>query len=233
LIAAVADASLRDCRDLAQEAARRLLAEAVPALEVLCRRSIGYGVQRPARELVAAVEALAAIGGPRAAEAVARIIAEGIAQGPGIAAALNAASRLGSRLPDGMVLDLLRHAEPAVRADAACCARRPQPAIIAALIDLLEDLNPAVASAAACALGRMGCAEARPMLLRLLGQQQSAEVIDAVSGVADDACIVLLGRIARSADPCAADALQALRDMDDDRAAAIVAAIDRGRDRSA
>jgi len=73
----------------------------------------------------------------------------------------------------------------------------------------------------------MGQPEARPMLSRLLRDQPSPTVIQAVAAVADDACIVLLGRIARTRPDLADDALEALRDMENDRAAAIVAAIER------
>jgi hypothetical protein len=66
------------------------------------------------------------------------------------------------------------------------------------MIDLLDDLNQAVARSAACALGQMGRIEARPMLATLLREEPSKVVIDAVSSVADEECIVLLGRIARS-----------------------------------
>jgi HEAT repeat protein len=67
------------------------------------------------------------------------------------------------------------------------------------MIDLLDDLNQAVARSAACALGQMGRIEARPMLATLLREEPSEAVIDAVSSVADEECIVSLGRIARSA----------------------------------
>jgi HEAT repeat protein len=125
------------------------------------------------------------------------------------------------------VLDLLRHPDPAVRADAAGCAHRPHAGVIALLVDLLGDLHPAVAQEAACALGRLGQREALAILSRLLREQPSPAVIQAVALVADDACIVLLGRIARTIPDLAQDALEALRDMDNDRAAAIVAAIER------
>jgi hypothetical protein len=58
------------------------------------------------------------------------------------------------------------------------------------MIDLLDDLNQAVTRSAACALGQMGRIEARPMIARLLREEPSEEVIDAVSPVADEECIV-------------------------------------------
>jgi HEAT repeat protein len=104
-------------------------------------------------------------------------------------------------------------------------ARWPQPDIAALLVDLLGDLHPAVAREAACALGRMGRAEARPMLARRLREQPSAAVIQAIA--AAEACIVLPGRIARTRPDLADDVLEALRDMENERTAVIVAAIER------
>jgi HEAT repeat protein len=63
------------------------------------------------------------------------------------------------------------------------------------MIDLLDDLNQGVARSAACALGQIGRIEARPMLAKLLREEPSEEVIDAVSSIADEECMVQLGRI--------------------------------------
>ena len=63
---------------------------------------------------------------------------------------------------------------------------------------------------AACALSRMGRSEARPVLLRLLLEAPSAAVIDALSVVADEQCLVILGRIARTRPDLADAALAAL-----------------------
>ena len=93
------------------------------------------------------------------------------------------------------------------------------------MIDLLDDLNRAVARSAACALGQMGRIEARPVIARLLRAEPSEEVIDAVSPVADEECIVLLGRIARSKPALSDAALDALESIDHHRARAIATAI--------
>jgi len=227
LIAALPEATQGTCQDLTGEAAKRRLARAIPALEVLCRRFKGFGLAHSVPEQMAAVRAIAAIGGRDAAAALARIILDHVVQGPGLDTVLRAAARLRQRLPETLLPDLLRHPDPAVRADAAGCAHRPHPAVVALLVDLLGDLHPSVAQEAACALGHMGQPEARPMLSRLLRDQPSPTVIQAIAAVADDACIVLLGRIARTRPDLADDALEALRDMENDRAAAIVAAIER------
>ena len=93
------------------------------------------------------------------------------------------------------------------------------------MIDLLEDLNPAVATSAACALGQIGRIEARPMLANLLRGAPSEEVIDAVSSVADEECIILLGRIARSTSALSDFALNTLESIDHHRASAIAVGI--------
>nr|WP_294523604.1 HEAT repeat domain-containing protein [uncultured Rhodopila sp.] len=226
LIDAIARAGLRDYRDLTEEAVQRRLAEAIPALETLCRRFTGFGLTRPIPEQIAAVQAIASIGGSAASRAVAAIIADDVIRGPGFADAVHQAARLRCRLPDAVVLDLLRHPDSAMRADGASCAHRPRADIVALLADLLNDPHQAVARAAACALGRMGRGDAQPILLRLLAEQPSQEVIEAAAGIEDEAIIVLLGRIARTRPELAAAAMEALRDMEHGRATAIVASIE-------
>jgi hypothetical protein len=224
LIAAIPRSSLGECHALVAEAGRRRLAAAVPALESLCRRFRGFGLHDAVSEQVAALTGLAALGGRDATAAVARIIVDDVVQGPGLASAISAAAELRAILPAETVAVLLRHDEPAIRADACRCAP-PQPRIISLLVDLLDDLHGAVASAAACALGHMGRIEARPLLLRLLREDPTVAVIDAAAGIADADCIVRLGRIARSRPDLAEAAIDALKDIDDPRTAAIVAAM--------
>ena len=197
LVAAIPEAGLADASRLTAEAARRHLTAAVPALERLCQRFAGFGLAQPVPEQVAALDALAEIGGPEAVEAVVRIIIKGLVQGPTVGAAIAAAARLGASLPADTVLPLLRHSDPRARADACRCARF-RPDIAAVLSDLLQDLHQEVADQAACALGRMGRDEARPALLRLLRDAPTADVIDAVIDVADEDVVVLLGRIVRA-----------------------------------
>ena len=217
LIAAIAEASFNLAQALASEVARRRLVAAVPALESLCCRLKGFGFDRTVPEQLASLDAMTEIGGAEAAKAVARILCRDVVQGPTLAVAVAAAARLGVVLPDEKAASLLRHADPAVRADACRCAPA-RPTAIAVLIELLDDLNIGAAAAAACALGRMGQAQARPALLRWLRQAPSAEVIDAISEVACDEAIVLLGRIASSDDVLAGPAFEALEAIDNPRA---------------
>ena len=167
-------------------------------IEDYCRRFAGFGAQRALPEQIAALDALAAIGGQEAARSVARIIGRCWVQGPTLASAVAAAARLGSLLPADIVAALLRHADPAIRRDACRLARRG-PEVTAILVDLLGDLNRDVCMEAACALGRMGRPEAAPLLRHALRQAPSVHVIEAVAPVADEECVVLLGRLARGA----------------------------------
>lgn len=92
------------------------------------------------------------------------------------------------------------------------------------LTELLGDSDRVVAREAACALGRMGRSESRPALLRLLQDAPSAAVIDAITAVADEECLVILGRIARTRPDLANPALAALDGIGSSRAVQIAAA---------
>jgi len=222
VIAAIAEADLVEAPALIAEAGRRKLARAIPALEALCRRFTGFGVMRVVPEQWAAFEALAVIGGVDATQAVARLIIQRAVQGPTLNKAVDAAARLGANLPPDLVLELLRHDDPEIRTSACRCARSWPPAI-STLIDLLDDLRPDVCRAAACALGRLGRSEARPVLLRLLRDQPSPEIIDAIVPVADEDCVVLLGRVARLVPDLTDAMLDALEAIDHPRARTVAA----------
>jgi hypothetical protein len=61
LIAAIPCVRQADCSAVTAEAVRRGLLLAVPALEALCRRFKGFGVEHAVPEQVVAVQALAAL----------------------------------------------------------------------------------------------------------------------------------------------------------------------------
>jgi hypothetical protein len=75
----------------------------------------------------------------------------------------------------------------------------------------------------------MGRKEAGPILKRLLRDAPSPQVIDSVVSIADEECVVLLGRIARSAPELTAAALDALEDISHPCAGAVAAAIRHGQ----
>ncbi len=224
LIAAIPGAGLADCDGLAGEAVRRRIVSAVPALEALCRRFKGFGIDHAVPEQAAALRALAALGGTEARDAVARSIVERVVQGPSLIDAVRAAAALRCRLPDDVCRALLKHANPDVRANATCLASSRSD-MIALLLDLLQDLNLAVARAAACALGRMGRAEARPLLIQMLREAPSPEAIEAASRIADETVIVMLGRIARARAELATWIAELLDESGHPRAAAVAAGL--------
>ena len=168
------------------------------------------------------------IGGRDAGRAVSEMIERAVVQGPTLQIAVSAAARLGSTLSSNVLPRLLRDVEPSIRADACRCARA-SPELILILIDLLDDLDRRVATAAALALGRMGRIEARPILKGLLRDAPSEDLIEAVSSIADEECVVLLGRIARSSSVLADAALASLENADHAQADTIAAAIRRLR----
>jgi HEAT repeat protein len=224
LIAAIPDAGLTAAPRLAAEASHRRLAGAVPSLEKLCRRLTGFGANMLVPEQLAALEALADIGGEAARQAIARLVAQRIVQGPTLAAALNVVARLGSSLPPSRLEELLNDTEPTVRAAACRCARSAGPHL-GLLIKLLEDLHREVAIAAALALGRIGRVEARPLLMSLLRREPSAEIVGALAPIADEEVIVTFGRLARTMPDLAQPILDALDQVGDFRAERVAAAL--------
>jgi hypothetical protein len=78
LIAGIPNVRLVDCCGMALEAVRRGLLSAVPAFEALCRRFKGFGLTHAVPEQVAAVKALAALGGREASAALVRILCDDV-----------------------------------------------------------------------------------------------------------------------------------------------------------
>lgn len=224
LLAAIRDAGIRDCAALVVEAGRRRLIAAIPVLEALCRRFTGFGAHRSVPEQAAALDAIVAIGGAAAAQALVRLIARQTVQGPCLRQAITAAARLGAKLPIDTGPALLRHDDPQIRTQACRCVRAC-PEAVPALHDLLDDLHAEVRHAAACALGRMGRGEVRGLLVRGLREEPTAEIVDAIASIADDECVVLLGRVARAVPHLSEAACDALRSIDLPRAKTIAAAL--------
>lgn len=226
LLIAIRNARQLDCLMLAQEAGRRRLVAAVAELERLCLRFIGFGRDRMIREQMAAVDGLAMIGGREAAQAIRRIAVDEVIAGPGLACVTEAAARLGARLPADIVATWLHHPDPVVRANACRCARGG-----AQVTEMLvELLNGTVAREAACALGRLGRTEARVPLMRMLQQAPSAEIIQAIEAVADEDCLVLLGRIGRARPDLTDAVIMVLEHFDSERAARIRETLRRGKE---
>jgi hypothetical protein len=224
LIAALPDAGLADACALAAEAGKRRPSGAVKALVALCQRFVGFGAERRVPEQAAALEALAAIGGPEASRAVVEMIVKGVVQGPTLVVAVTAASQLDAKFPSAFALRLLRNSDPALRASACDCVRAGAE-IVAALIELLADRDLEVSTAAACALGRLGRVEARGPLKRCLNERPSPRVIEAMAGIADEEAVVFLARVGRARPELAVAILSALDEIDDGRASAAASAL--------
>lgn len=213
LLRAIPGSGLADGPPLLTEAGRRGLNAAIPVIEAYCRRFAGLGLDHPVPEQRAAVLALGAIGGRDAGEAVRRLIERRGISGPTLTDAMGVAAALGVRLSAEFILECLDSADADIRADACCCTG-PDPVILNRLEDLLTDTEPRVRAAAACALGRTGRVSSRPMLLQLLRECPSPEVLDAVAVVADEECIVLLGRVMRERPALSGAVRQALAEVD-------------------
>jgi hypothetical protein len=211
---------------LAQEAARRGLADAAAALEALCRRFSGFGLDREVTEQIAALRGLAALGGAAATEAVTRLIVAGSVRGPGMRVALEAASTLGCRLPPDRIALCLDDDDPAVR-EAACGCARGGADVMAALVDLLADLHPGVKHGAAMALGRLGRREGHAVLIGLLLTAPSAEVVGALAAIADDDDWVRLGQTALRVPELARIVLEVLEESEEPRAMAVAEGVRR------
>lgn len=220
LLAAMQQAGQANCAALAAEILERRL-DAVPELEALCRRLKGFGLTHPVREQVVALETLAALGGAQAVNAVERLIAERIVEGPGLRNALAAAAALKARLPAEAVMAALNSEDPALRA-AACRSARFCRLAQPRLIELLEDLHAEVAGNAAITLGEMGHQAAKPRLMHMIEAAPSAEIIGALVAIEDEECLVKLGRLAARRPDLHRDICDALGDSEHPVAARIL-----------
>lgn len=197
LLIALDTASIMDLPALAAAAGTRRLQSAIPVLAAICRRVTGLGDNRIIPEQIAALEALSEIGGKEAQCALRLLLTRQEVRGPGLATALACAARLDCHLPATVLLPLLRHDLPGVRAAACRGIVTPVPEAVPVLLELRHDVTPAVALAALCALGRSGRREALSGLRQRLTETPTAEVITAAAVIADGDIIVMLGRLAR------------------------------------
>jgi HEAT repeat protein len=175
-------------------------------------------------EQVAALNALGVIDDPEAAHAVSRLISKRIVQGPTLVTATTVASQLGVVFASDVVLALLRHSNPLVRAAACACVRSGYE-VITTLIAMLDDPDGEVATVSACALGRMGRVEALAHLKRHLTERPSPRVVEAVARVADEDAIVFLARTGRARRELTASVISALEEIDNARALSAASAL--------
>ena len=206
---------------LCSELLSRSLEAGAPALEALWRRFVGFGIEKPLREQLAVLDALARLTGADARSALRRIVISRALPVSLLPTALQAAVDTRLALPAGFVGPLLDHADAAVRGAALALAARTDVAADR-LRDGLFDPSAANRILAAVALGLRGDARARQPLYDALARSPSAEIIEAITAVWDDDAIVHLGRCARRHPQIAAVVLDALREIGTPRARNVV-----------
>jgi HEAT repeat protein len=206
-------------RRLIEEVAQRRLAGAIPTLVGICRLHAGFDRARTVPEVVAAVEALSALGAASAACDVLRL-AEQNALGPAaLAAALRFFAAVRLRPSASFARLCLVHEDATVRADACLLlAELGQQDAIGRLRELGADAEAAVAAAADLARGHLGDTSAKLVLeqrLRAAPANEVPPIARALIGIADSDTVVLLGRAAEHAEiPVRVAIVEALGEID-------------------
>ena len=220
LLARLEEASPRDIEGLCAEVLSRSLADAVPLLESLWRRFVGFGITKPFREQVCVLRTLAGLDHESARAALKRIVPSQELPASLHGVALQAAAQARLTVPPDSLQPFLRHSDPDVRAAAFRLSRQARlpPDLLRAG---LKDPSAAVRREAAITLGLRGIRDARAILLDELARRPSNTLITALAAIGDDDVIVHLGRCA-AAQPAHADLIaDLLEEMDDPRAVAV------------
>ena len=220
LLERVPNAGPSNVEAVCSELVVRSLPAAVPALEALWRRFAGFGIEKPLREQLAVVDTLARLGGADARAALRRIALSRDLPASLAPAALRAAADAGLALPGAFVGSFFGHQDDKVREAAFALAARSN-VVLDRLREGLFDRSATNRRLAAIALGLRGDAKARQPLYNELARFPSAEVIEAITAVWDEDAIVYLGRCARRHPQLAGLVLEALREMENPRAATV------------
>ena len=186
------------------ELGERCETRAVPYLIRACRRFAAFDAQHPAREVFAALDALARIGPASAVEPLIDLIHRGLFGPASTAAALACFGLLKCRRAAELVRPGLLHVDPRVR-QAACvlAASLHLQADAEAVAALLHDPDRGVAKSARLALGELGYKPAREALEDLLDRATPIDiplVARALIAVADEDTPVKLARAAERCD---------------------------------
>ena len=227
VIARLPGANLARAEALCDQVVTRQLADtAVPALEELWDRFRGFGINKPFREQLAVLKALAKIETERSGIAVRRIVEDPDLSAALLPHALEAAVACRIRFALRHVEQWLEDEQPVVRALAFTLAQWAAPP--ARILESgRNDPDLSVRKAALITMGKLGHVTARPALLTLLGSSPNGETVRALATVADDEVIVRLGRCADEHESLRPIILEELRAMDDPRATAIARRIER------
>ena len=218
-------ADLSNVEALCAEVVSRSLDAAVPALDGLWRRFIGFGIKTPLLEQRAVLSTLARLDGESARTALKRIVLRESLPASLLPAALRAAADAALALPAAFVAPYLGHQDLAIRAPAFALAfKAGLPGHL--LRDGLSDPFASVRRSAAVAMGARGDPEAREVLLNELGRNPSTDVIEAIAMIWDDVVVVHLGRCAERHPAHRSTILEILRDMENPKARRLARHID-------
>ena len=211
--------SVSDVEALCSEVVSRSLEEAVPALESLWRRFVGFGIETPYPEQLAVLDALALLNGEAARTALERIVLSDRLPDSLSPAALRAAADAGLALPAEFLIPRLGHGDDAVREPAFELALRARGGLpVRPLRDGLADPLASIRRCAAIAMGNRGDGEAKDLLIAELARNPSTDVIEALAAIRDDDVIVHLGRCAKGHPALQRAVIEALHDMESPKA---------------
>ena len=224
-------ADMSNAGPLCTEVVSRRLETAVPALESLWRRFVGFGIRVPFPQQRAVLNTLGKLEGEAARAGLKGIVLSKGLPAPLLPDALRAAADAGLALPAAYIAPLLGHGNAAVREPAFVLAVRagvPSDRLRNGLADPSEPIR----RSAAVALGNRGYAGAMTPLIGELARNPSAEVIEALAMIADDDVIVHLGRCAERHPALADTVVEILNDMEGARAERLARRLEaKGRDR--
>ena len=228
LIAMLPEANLLNVEALCSEAVSRSLGEAVPALERLWRRFVGFGIRVPFVEQRAVLTTLGRIEGEAPRAALRRIVLEKTLPATLLPLALRAAAQAELALPTPFVAPLLSHPDSAVRESAFALAAK---AGLSGdrLREGLTDPSTTVRRLAAIAMGALGDAEAKDALIAEIATNPSLEVIEALAAIGDDDAIVHLGRCAERHPALAGAIVDMLHDIESVKAERLARHLERER----
>ncbi len=189
----------RDLVALIAEVERRREATAAPLLVRVCRRHAGFDRSRAVPEVVAALNALTAVGAADAAPAIMRLVEQGALGHASVAAALRYFASVRHRPAAVLLHPYLDDDEAEVR-EAACtlAAVIGTRSNIERLLELCKDTSAEVIDAALIALGNLGHRPVKKVLesrLQTAAIDKIPKIVEALVPVSDAETAVSVGRL--------------------------------------
>lgn len=228
LLGRLQEADPRDIERVCSEILSRSLAVAVPLLEGLWRRFVGFGVTKPFPEQICVLRTLASLDHDNARTALKGIVSSNRLPASLHGVALQAAADARLTVPAGLLQPLLEHPDPDVRVTAFRLSHqaRLSPNLVR---QGLRDPSAAVRREAAISLGLLGFPDAKEILLNELAARPSDTLIAALAVIWDDDVIVHLGRCAAANPAHAGLVADFLEEMDDPKALAVARRLRKGQ----